>query len=126
MLDLGRADAVGQRTEGAMRRGVAVAAHDRGARQREALLRTDDVHDALALVELVVIFEAEVPRVLAPASAICSALSGSGLGRVRSVVGTLWSTTASVFSGARTLRPELRRPSKACGDVTSCTRWRSI
>ena len=25
---------------------------------------------------------------------------------MRSVVGTLWSTTASVFSGARTLRPE--------------------
>ena len=31
---------------------------------------------------------------------ICSMLSGSGLGFERSVVGMLWSTTASVFSGA--------------------------
>ncbi len=47
-----------------MGRGMAVAAHQRGARQREALLRTDDVHDALAAVELVVIFEAEQLGVL--------------------------------------------------------------
>src|SRR5581483_3501532 len=37
---------------------------------------------------------------------ICSMLSGSGFGLERSVVGMLWSTTASVFCGARTLRPE--------------------
>ena len=43
----------------------------------------------------------------------------------RSVVGTLWSGTASVASGRRTLRPVSRRPSNACGLVTSCTRWRS-
>ena len=55
MLDLGGADAVGQRAEGAVRRGVAVAADDGRARQREALLGADDVDDALALVELVVI-----------------------------------------------------------------------
>ncbi len=48
VLDLGRADAVRQRPEGAMRRGVAVAAHDGGAGQREALLGADDVDDALA------------------------------------------------------------------------------
>src|SRR5262245_11811598 len=58
--------------------------------------------------------------------AICAALSGSGLGALRSVVGTLWSTTQSVLSGARTLRPDRRRPSNACGLVTSWTRWRSI
>ena len=44
----------------------------------------------------------------------------------RSVVGTLWSATASVASGRRTLRPAARRPSKACGLVTSWTRWRSM
>ena len=64
VLDLGRADAVGERAERAVGGGVAVAAHERGARQGEALLRTDDVHDALAAVELVVIFEAEQLGVL--------------------------------------------------------------
>ena len=59
MLDLGGADAVRERAEGAVGRGVAVAADDRRARQREPLLRPDDVHDALAAVELVVIFDAE-------------------------------------------------------------------
>ncbi len=64
VLDLRGADAVRQRAEGAMGRGVAVAAHDRHARQGEALLRPDDVDDALALVELVEIFDAEVLGVL--------------------------------------------------------------
>jgi hypothetical protein len=64
MLDLGSADAVGKRAKSAVGRGVAVAADDRRARQREALLRPDDVHDALPRVELVVIFDAEFARVL--------------------------------------------------------------
>ncbi len=64
MLDLGGADAMRKRAERAVGRGVAVAADDRRARQREALLRPDDVHDALARVELVVIFDAELARVL--------------------------------------------------------------
>ena len=38
----------------------------------------------------------------------------------------MWSATATVASGRRTLRPATRRPSKACGLVTSCTRWRSM
>ena len=33
---------------------------------------------------------------------------------------------AIVRSGRRTFRPAARRPSKACGLVTSCTRWRSM
>ena len=53
-----------ERAEGAMGRGVAVAADDRRAGQGEALLRPDDVHDALAQVEFVVIFDAEFARVL--------------------------------------------------------------
>ena len=64
VLDFRRADAVGERAERAVGRGVAVAAHQRHARQRKALLRADDVDDALALVELVVIFEVEELRVL--------------------------------------------------------------
>ncbi len=64
MLDFRRADAVGERAERAMGAGVAVAAHQRHAGQREALLRPDDVDDALALVELVEIFQPEELGVL--------------------------------------------------------------
>ena len=52
--------------------------------------------------------------------------SGSSMPRVRSVVGTLWSATASVASRRRTWRPARRSPSKACGDSTSCRRCRSM
>jgi hypothetical protein len=68
MLDLRGADAVRQRAESAMRRGVAVAADDGGAGQGEALLRADDVDDALALVVLVEILDAEIGCVEASAS----------------------------------------------------------
>ena len=84
MLDLAGADAVRQRAEGAVGRGVAVAADDRHARQREALLRPDDVDDALAAVELVVILDAEFARVLGqlldlqPALGIGDALAAVG------------------------------------------------
>ena len=54
----------GDRTEGAVGGGVAVAADDGHARQGKALLGADDVDDALAAVELVVIFEAEVAGVV--------------------------------------------------------------
>ena len=64
MLDLGGADAVGERAERAVRAGVAVAADQRHAGQRKALLRPDDVDDALALVELVEIFQPEQLGVL--------------------------------------------------------------
>ena len=64
VLDLGGADAVRQRAEGAMRRGVAVAADDGHAGQREALLGPDDVDDALAAVVLRIIFDAEIGGVL--------------------------------------------------------------
>ena len=50
VLDLARADAVRERAERAVRRGVRVAADDRHAGQRRALLRADDVDDALAPV----------------------------------------------------------------------------
>ena len=41
-------------------------------------------------------------------------------------MGVLWSVVATVRSGRRTFSPRWRRPSKACGDVTSCTRCRSM
>ena len=52
--------------------------------------------------------------------------TGSAIGLSMSMVGTLWSSVASVRSGRRTGRPARRRPSKACGLVTSCTRCRSM
>ena len=64
VLDLARADAVGQRAERAMGRGMAVAADDGGAGQGEALLGPDHMDDALAAVALVIILDAEVLGVL--------------------------------------------------------------
>jgi len=48
VLDLGGSHPERERAEGTVRRGVAVAAHDRHPRLRQAELRTDDVDDALA------------------------------------------------------------------------------
>ncbi len=64
VLDLGGADAVRQRAEGAVGRGVTVAAHDRHAGQGETLFGADDVDDALAQIDLVVIIDAEIGGVL--------------------------------------------------------------
>ena len=64
VLDLGGADAEGQRAERAMGRGVAVAADDGRAGQGEAQLRADDVDDALAHVEDREVGHAELVDVL--------------------------------------------------------------
>jgi hypothetical protein len=64
VLDLRGADAEGQRAERAVRRGVAVAADDGHARQGQALLRADHVHDAAAGVVHVEIGHAEIGDVL--------------------------------------------------------------
>ena len=55
---------IGERAEGAVGRGVAVAADNHGARQRETLLRSDHVADALPPVQLIIIFKAEQFRIL--------------------------------------------------------------
>ncbi len=81
MLHFRRADAVGERAESAVGGGVAVAANQRGARQGEALLRPDDVDDALALVELVEIFEPEELGILRQVGDLRRAL-GVGIGQV--------------------------------------------
>ena len=81
MLDLGRADAVGERAEGAMGRSVAVAADQRRAGEREALLGPDDVHDALAPVELVEIFQPEQLGVLGEIRDLGGTF-GIGIGRL--------------------------------------------
>ena len=50
MLDFRGTDAKGERPERAVRRGVAVAAHQGHARQGETLLRADDMDDTVARI----------------------------------------------------------------------------
>ena len=63
---------------------------------------------------------------LRSSASTCRRDNSSSIPRSRPTVGTLWSTVASVRSGRRTGRPAIRNPSKAWGEVTSCTRCRSM
>ena len=81
MLDFRRADAIGERAEGAVGRGVAVAANERGSGQRESLLRPDDVDDALALVEFIEVVEPEQLGVFGEIRDLRRAF-GIGIGRL--------------------------------------------
>ena len=89
MLHLGCADAISERSEGAMRRGVAIAANDGRAWQREALLGADDMNDALAMIQLVVILHAKLGAILCQRLYLERRDSGSSMPWLRSVVGTL-------------------------------------
>ena len=71
VLDLARADAERQRAERAVGRRVAVAAHDRHAGQRQALLRPDHVDDALARVAHRVVRRGRTRRRCARSVSIC-------------------------------------------------------
>jgi hypothetical protein len=84
------------------------------------------VHDALADVVDVVHLDAEIGGVLAQRLDLDAGLLVLDAVDPVGEVGTLWSGTAMVASGRRTVRPAMRSPSKACGLVTSCTRWRSM
>jgi hypothetical protein len=63
---------------------------------------------------------------LASSASTCTRETGSAMPCARAVVGTLWSGTASAAPGRHGRRPASRSPSKACGEVTSWTRWRSM
>ncbi|MGX1066289.1 hypothetical protein AB7M39_005654 [Bradyrhizobium diazoefficiens] len=86
-----------ERAERAMRRGVAVTADDGGAGQGEALLGADDVDDALALVELVVIFDAEFPGIVGQRLDLLDAL------RIRIRLGAVGGRHVVVDDGERLL-----------------------
>ena len=92
VLDLAGADAERERPERAVRRRVAVAAHDRHAGLREALLGPDHVDDALVGIAHREDGDAELGAVAASVS-ICLAEIGSAIGRWMSAVGTLWSSS---------------------------------
>ncbi len=89
-----------------------------------AELGADDVDDALVWRLDVEELDAEVGAVFAQGVRSASQAIWSTMWRRSSMllVGTLWSTVAMVRSGRRSLRPAMRRPSKACGLVTSWTR----
>ena len=124
MLDLGRADAMGQRAERPVGRGVAVAADDGRAGQREALLGADDVDDALALIELIEVLDAELRGIVGQRLDLLR-LSGSAMpGAVggRHVViddGQRLLGTAHLAAGHAQALEGLR-----AGDLW--TRWRSM
>ena len=98
MLDLRGADAVRQRAERAVGGGMAVAADDGGAGQRKALLGADHVHDALAYVELVEIFDAEFLGVLRHHADLLGAF------RIRIGLGAIGGRDVVVDHGQRLLR----------------------
>ena len=130
MLHLTGAYADGERTQGAVGGGMGVATDYGHAGQTGAGLRPHHMHYALALI---VNFKFQNPQFIA----VCvqglhldagdrvfntghtgGALVGGG-GHI--VIGV-----AKILSNRQGLRPAKRRPSKACGEVTSCTMWRSM
>jgi hypothetical protein len=76
MLDLGGADAEGQRADAAVAGGVAVAAHDGRAGQRKALFGADDMDDALFAVGRVDVADAEFGRVACAAPRVAARFRG--------------------------------------------------
>ena len=82
--DLTSADPEGERAEGAVRGGVAVAADSGAARKREALLGTDDVHDSLPAIVQTEVGDTKVAHVglqrlnLRRALVLCTQLSFLG------------------------------------------------
>ena len=128
VLDFAGADAEGQRAEGPVGGGVRVAADDGHAGLGGAELGADHVDDALRGVLDVEELDAELGAVSAERVDLRDGDLVRDVEAVlrREVVGTLWSTVAMWRSGRRSLRPARRRPSKACGEVTSWTSWRSM
>lgn len=72
MLDLAGTNAVCQGTESTVGGGVAVTAHDGGAGQSEALLRANDMDNALPLVAQTEVCDAERLDVLLEGDALRS------------------------------------------------------
>ena len=88
---------------------VGIAAYDRHAGQGEPLFGADNVDNALPLFGFAIVFHAEIGGILRQSLDLNTAF------RVRDALGVVgggdvWSTTASVRSGVRTVRFVIRRP----------------
>ena len=122
VLDLARADAEGERAEGAVRGGVRVAADDRHPRLGQAELGADHVDDAVAAV-------AERIQAHAELGAVARERLELGLARARPARRGRWRRcgrrSRRCGRAGAPRRPAARSPSNACGLVTSCTRCRS-
>ena len=88
MRHFGGADAEGVGAERAVGRGVAVAAHDQQARQGQALLGTDDMHDALPGIVQAEQLDAVLGGVLLDLCAPSAPCSGLAMSRREPRVGT--------------------------------------
>ena len=120
LFDLGGADAQGQGAERSVGGGVAVSTDDGLTRLRVSLFWGDDVDNAL--VGAVHVVQGYPELFCVPGHGLqllAGHFVGDGLGPFRS--GHVVVHGAMVSSGRRIFRPVMRRPSKACGDVTSCT-----
>jgi uncharacterized NAD-dependent epimerase/dehydratase family protein len=124
VLDLAGADAERDRAERAVRRGVRVAAHDRHAGLGQPELRAHHVDDALLRVAERVQPDAELVAVAAQRLDLRArhrvADRQQVVGRRVVVLGR------DRQVGRRTGARPARRPSNACGLVTSCSRCRSM
>ena len=127
VLDLGGADAERQRAERAVGGGVAVAADDRHARLGEPELRADHVHDALvdAAERVQRDRRGSAQLRLEPRDLLRGQRVGDRLVQARSSArrGPSWRPSGRAGGPCG---PASSRPSKACGEVTSCTRCRSM
>ena len=119
VLNFAGADAESQGSKRAVGAGVRIAADNGHAGLGDAELGADNMNDALLAGVHVVEFDAEVGAILAQRFICLAAIWSTMFSRSSIVVGTLWSTVAMLRSGRRTLRPARRRPSNACGEVTS-------
>ena len=93
--------------------------------QGEALLRPDDVHDALAISSSLIIFNAELGAVILQRLYLMRGL------RVVDAVAPVSGRHVVIDDSQRVFRradrrPATRKPSNACGLVTSWIKWRSI
>jgi hypothetical protein len=128
VLDLGGADAEGERPEGSVGGGVRVAADDGAAGLGGAEFGADHVDDALVAVLHVEELDAELGAVLTQRVDL---RGGDLVGDDEAVLRRRWWGRCGrpwrwCGRGGGRLRPATRRPSNACGEVTSWTRWRSM
>ena len=125
VLDLARADAERERAERAVRRRVAVAADDGHAGLGQPELGADDVDDALLVRVGPVERDAVLLAVLGERAELLLGLLVDDREAARERRDrVIHRRERAIRRGGRRARVRVS-PAKACGEVTSWTRWRS-